>query len=142
VASLLVSPAMLGGMPVLPVTDDDERRRQQEQLLQESESYVGVYQQAQEAEVALTLSQRRLAAETREVERSTERDVREEDVVRAARKVLAGQVGARRSARFLSRLGEVATDTADLYMLREDEARAERSDALPPTSDEGEDEDW
>ena len=32
----LVSPAMLGGIPVLPVTIQDERRRQQEEIQQTS----------------------------------------------------------------------------------------------------------
>lgn len=118
----LVSPAALGGMPVLPVTIYDERRRQQEQIVQESSSTVGVYQDSQAAEAALALSQRRLASVTRDVEHLTTHDVSEQDVVRAARRVLAGEGSPHQGARFRSALGQVANDSVDLFILRDDEA--------------------
>ena len=129
----LVRPAALGGMPVLPVTIYDDRRRQQEQIVQESSSTVGIYQDSQAAEVALTLSQRRLASATRDVERLTSHDVTEQDVVRAARRVLAGEGSARQGARFRSALGRVANDSVDLFILRDDEAYEQ---ALDPDVDE------
>jgi hypothetical protein len=136
----LVSPAALGGMPVLPVTIYDDRRRQQEQIVQESSSTVGIYQDSQAAEVALTLSQRRLASATRDVERLTSHDVTEQDVVRAARRVLAGEGSARQGARFRSALGRVANDSVDLFILDADErARARRDAASEPEQDL---EDW
>lgn len=125
----LVGPGMLGGMPVLPVTLDDQRRRQQEQLQQQSESNVGVYQDAQEAAAALALSQRRLAQVTREVTHDPSRAVDEADVVRAARSVLAGEVSPRQSQRFRSALGRVANDSVDLFILDADErVRGRRED--------------
>ena len=136
----LVGPGMLGGMPVLPVTLDDERRRQQEQIQQQSESNVGVYQDAQEAATALALSQRRLAQVTREVTRDPSRVVDEADVVRAAHSVLAGEVGPHQSQRFRSALGRVANDSVDLFILDADErARARRDAASEPEQDL---EDW
>ena len=132
----LVGPSALGGMPVLPVTIDDQRRRHQEQMQQQSESNVGVYQDAREAETALALSQRRLAQVTREVTRDPSRVVSEADVVRAAHSVLAGEVGPRQSQRFRSALGRVANDSVDLFILDADEsARDRRQQADEPEPD-------
>ena len=119
----LVSPAALGGMPVLPVTIDEERRRHQDEIQQQSASSVGIYQDAREAETALTLSQRRLAQATREVEHSTSRNVTETDVVDAAHRVFAGEVSPHQSIRFRSALTSVATDSVDLFILSTDEER-------------------
>ena len=130
-AVMLASPAMLGGMPVLPVTIDDERRRQQEEIAQESSSSVGVYQSVGEAETALALSQRRLAAATREVEHTTARVIGEQDVVHAAKKVLAGEVSAGQERRFRSALGRVANDSVDYYILWDAEPRQDAADPEP-----------
>ena len=120
-AMALVSPAALGGIPVLPVTLDEQRRRQQEQILAESDSSVGVHQSVQEAATALTLSQRRLASVTREVEGTHAHDVTEADVVHAAQRVLSGEATPHQSSAFRAALGRVAIDTADLYILLSDE---------------------
>lgn len=130
-AAALVSPAALGGMPVLPVTLDDERRRQQEEIAAESASSVGAYQDVREAATALTLSQRRLAAVTREVEGTHARNVTEADVVDAAHKVATGAVSPRQRQAFRAALGRVAVDSVDLFILLDDDRRArEREEAL------------
>lgn len=121
----LVSPAMLGGIPVLPVTIQDERRRQQEEIQQTSESSVGVYHSSAEAAVGLAASQKRLANVSNEVNKTHLHSVSEQDIVQAHERVMAAQVRPELSARFLSALNHVATDTADLCMLRDDEAHLE-----------------
>ena len=118
----LTSPAMLGGIPVLPVTIQDERRRQQEEIQQTSESSVGVYHSSAEAAVGLAASQKRLASVSNEVNKTHLHNVSEQDIVQAADRVFASEVRPELSARFLSALNHVATDTADLCMLRDDEA--------------------
>ena len=120
-AAALVGPAALGGMPVLPVTVDDERRRQMDEIAQESTSTVGIHRESSEAEAALALSQRQLAAVTREVEGSTSRVVSEADVVHAADLVARGEVSARRQREFRSALRRVAANSTDLFMLWSDE---------------------
>lgn len=125
-ALALTSPAMLGGVPMLPVTVTDERRRQQQEIAQQSESTVGIHHEAQEAEGALALSQRRLAAATREVEGTHARTVSEEDVVRAAHRVAAGQTSGHQGQRFRTALNRVALDSADYFMLAHDEGQAEQ----------------
>jgi hypothetical protein len=120
----LMGPAALGGIPVLPVTIQDERRRQQDEIQQTSESSVGIYHTSQEAAVGLAASQRRLALVTKEVNETHTHDVSEQDVVHAADRVFAAEVRPELSARFLSALNHVATDTADLCMLRDDETYA------------------
>lgn len=120
-AMALVSPAALGGMPVLPVTVQDEERRRQEQIQQESESSVGTYQSSQDAEVGLALSQQRLALVTRAVEESYTHDVSEADVVHAAQRVFSGEVRGHLDVRFRSAFNRVVNDTVDLYILRDDE---------------------
>lgn len=117
----LASPMMMGGMPVLPVTIEDERRRQQDEILQISESSVGVYQTSSEAEVGLAVSQRRLAQVTREVEGIHTHDVAEQDVVNAANKVYTGQVEGELDQRFRTAFNQVAWDTVDLFILRDNE---------------------
>lgn len=117
----LVGPAALGGIPVLPVTIQDERRRQQDEIQQTSESSVGVYHTSNEAAVGLAASQKRLANVSNEVNGTHTHDVSEQDIVRAAHHVLDNQVRPELSARFLSALNHVATDTADLCMLLDDE---------------------
>lgn len=109
------------GAPILPVTIEDERRRQQDEIQQVSESSVGVYQTSEEAEAGLSLSQRRLAQVTREVEGLTSHDVSEQDVVRAANRVLANQVESKLDGRFRSALNRVTWDTVDLYILQDNE---------------------
>ena len=120
-AIALASPAALGGMPVLPVTLDEVRRRQQEEILQESDSSVGVHQSVQEAATALSLSQRRLAAATREVEGMHVHDVTEADVVQAAKRVAAGEVSTHKRSAFKAALGRVVVDSVDLFILLSDE---------------------
>lgn len=140
-AAALVSPAALGGMPVLPVTLDDERRRQQEEIAAESASSVGAYQDVREAATALTLSQRRLAAVTREVEGTHTRNVTEADVVDAAHKVATGAVSLRQRQKFRAALGRVAVDSVDLFILLDDDRRErEREEAL--LSAAGDDDPW
>ena len=143
-AAALVSPAALGGMPVLPVTLDDERRRQQEEIAAESSSSVGAYQDVCEAATALTLSQRRLAAVTREVEGTHTRNVTEADVVDAAHKVAAGEVSPRKRQEFRAALGRVAVDSVDLFILLDDDRRErERAEALQTAAADDEDPwDW
>ncbi len=118
----LVGPAALGGIPVLPVIIQDDRRRQQDEIQQTSESSVGVYHTSDEAAVALAASQKRLADVSKEVNKTHAHDVSEQDIVHAADRVFSDQVRPELSARFLSALNHVATDTADLCMLRDDEA--------------------
>lgn len=118
----LTGPMGLGGMPVIPVTAYDDRRRHQEQITQQSESTVGIYQTSSEAEVALSMSQQRLAHVTREIDGLQTPDVREKDVVHAANRVFAGDVDPKLSRRFRSALGNVATDTVDLFILRDNES--------------------
>ena len=120
-ALTLASPAMLGGIPVLPVTVNDERRRQQEEIIQESDSSVGVHQSVQEAATALSLSQRRLAQVTREIEGIHTHDLEEADVVNAARRVAAGESSVRQRREFRAALGRVAYDSVDLFILLDDE---------------------
>ena len=124
----LVGPAMLGGMPVIPVTMDEQRRRQQVEITQESESTVGVHQDIAAAAAALALSQGRLAQATRDVSHITTHDVSEADVVAAAHRVMAGEASPHQSARFRSALTNVAIDSTDLYILRSDEERVERKE--------------
>ncbi len=120
-ALALVSPAALGGMPVLPVAMEDERRRRQDEIQQQSDSSVGAHHSLEEAATALSLSQSRLAAVTREIEHSTRREVTEEDVVSAAHAVVAGEATPRQRRRFRSALGMVACDAVDLFILAQDE---------------------
>ena len=141
-AAALVSPAALGGMPVLPVTLDDERRRQQEEMAEESASSVGAYQDVQEAATALTLSQRRLAQVTREVEGTHARNVSEADVVHAAHKVAAGETSARQRREFRAALGRVAVDSVDLYILLDDDRRMREQEEAAASADLADDEDW
>lgn len=138
----LVSPAALGGIPVLPVTIDEERRRHQDEIQQQSESSVGVYQDAQEAATALTLSQRRLAQVTREVEHSTAHNVSEADVVHAAHRVLSGTVSPHQSLRFRSALTRVATDSVDLFILESDEERMVEDVVLEDVQDDDDLDAW
>lgn len=138
----LVSPAALGGIPVLPVTIDEERRRHQDEILQQSESSVGVYQDAQEAATALALSQRRLAQVTREVEHSTARNVTEADVVRAAHRVLSGAASPHQSARFRSALSRVATDSVDLFIITSDEEQMLETTTTDDVQDDDDLEAW
>lgn len=130
-AVLSLAGPMMMGVPILPVTMEDERRRQQDEIQQVSESSVGVYQTSTEAETGLALSQRRLAQVTREVEQLTTHDVSERDVVRAANRVLAGQVEENLGGRFRSAFSHVAWDTVDLYILRDNEEYA-REEGLAP----------
>ena len=120
----LAGPMMMGGVPVLPVTIEDERRRQQDQIQQISESSVGVYQTSTEAEAGLALSQQRLAQVTREVEDLHTRAVEESDVYHAAKRVLTGGVEPKLEKRFRSAFNQVAWDTVDLYILRDNEEYA------------------
>lgn len=124
----LMGPAALGGIPVLPVTIQDERRRQQDEIQQTSESSVGIYHTSDEAAVALAASQKRLASVSREVNKTHARYVSEQDIVHAADRVYADEVRPELSARFLSALNHVATDTADLCMLRDDETYYEAAE--------------
>ncbi|MBR3235080.1 MAG: hypothetical protein IKG11_05640 [Atopobiaceae bacterium] len=129
----LVSPAALGGIPVLPVTIEEDRRRHQDEIQQISESSVGVHQDVQAAATALVLSQGRLAQVTREVERLTKHDISETDVVHAAHQVLAGKTPTGQRIRFQSALSSVANDSVDLFILSADEqedARRQREDEL------------
>lgn len=121
----LAGPMMMGGVPVIPITFEDERRRQQDEIQQISESSVGVYQTSAEAETGLAMSQRRLAQVTREVEEITTHDVSERDVIRAANRVLKGQVEKKLDGRFRSALTRVTWDTVDLYILRDNEEYAQ-----------------
>lgn len=142
-AAALVSPAALGGMPVLPVTLDDERRRNQEQIQQESESSVGEYRSVDEAAAALSLSQMRLAAVTREVEGTHAHNILESDVVSAAHKVAAKEVSPRQQRKFKAALGRVAVDSVDLFILLDDERRLqEEEEALDASPDDWDDDDW
>ena len=127
----LMGPAALGGIPVLPVTIQDERRRQQDEIQQTSESSVGIYHSSDEAAVALAASQKRLASVSREVNKTHERYVSEQDIVQAAGRVFADEVRPELSGRFLSALNHVATDTADLCMLRDDETYLEEYETHP-----------
>ena len=120
-AILSLAGPMMMGAPILPVTIEDERRRQQDEIQQVSESSVGVYQTSMEAEAGLTLSQRRLAQVTREVENLTSHDVSERDVVRAANRVFAEQVEPKLDGKFRSAFNHVAWDTVDLYILQDNE---------------------
>lgn len=136
----LLSPAALGGMPVLPVTIEEDRRRRQDEIQQISESSVGIHHDAQEAQSSLTLSQRRLAAVTREVEHSTSHDVTEQDVVHAAHLVATGEATFGQQLRFRSALGRVANDSVDLFILSTDEAKEERlADQRQDDEDDAED---
>ena len=117
----LMGPMALGGMPVIPVTMEDERRRHQDEIQQVSESSVGVYQTSSEAEAGLAMSQQRLAHVTREVEDLTTHNVTEQDVVRAANRVFAGEVAKPLERRFRSAFTHVAWDTVDLFILRDNE---------------------
>lgn len=126
----LMSPAALGGIPVLPVTIQDERRRQQDEIQQTSESTVGIHHTSDEAAASLLASQKRLANVSKEVNKTHARTVSEQDVVDAATRVFANQVRPELSTRFLSALTHVATDTADLCMLRDDEAYYELAESL------------
>ena len=117
----LVGPTALGGIPVIPIGIEDQRRRHQDEIQQVSESSVGVYQTSQEAEAGLSLSQQRLASVTREIGGITVHDVSEEDIVRAADRVLTGQVEPKLDGRFRSALNHVAWDTVDLFILRDGE---------------------
>ena len=128
-ALALVGPAALGGMPVLPVTVYDEQRRRQDQILQESESSVGTYQSSQDAEVGLTLSQKRLALVTKAVEGIYTHDVSEAEVVQAAERVFAGEVEGHLDIRFRSAFNRVVNDTVDLCILRDDEQYEEQLSA-------------
>ena len=120
----LAGPMALGGMPVIPVTAEDERRRQQEEIQQVSESNVGVRQSSDEAQTALTLSQRRLARVTRDIEEIHERVVREQDVIRAANRVFAGTVTPKLDGRFRTAFNQVAWDSVDLFILQDNELSA------------------
>lgn len=140
-ALTLASPALLGGIPVLPVSYIEERRRQQETIVQESSSSVGTYQSAEEAHTGLVLSQQRLAVATREVEHTTQRMVTEADVVHAAHKVLAGEVSPGKGQRFRSALGHVANDSVDYYILRDD-YRSMTKKAKEPVDYETDPEGW
>ena len=124
----LAGPMMMGGVPILPVTIEDERRRQQDQIQQVIESSVGVYQTSTEAEAGLALSQQRLAQVTREVEGLHARAVEESDVYHAAERVLTGGVEQKLGKRFRSAFKQVAWNTVDLYILRDNEecARSQR----------------
>ena len=122
----LAGPMALGGMPVLPVTIEDERRRHQDEIQQASESSVGVYQTSAEAEVGLALSQQRLAGVTREIEDLHTHSVDEQDVVRAARRVFADDVPEHLGRRFRAAFTNVAWDTVDLFILRDNEEYEER----------------
>ena len=135
----LLSPAALGGMPVLPVTIEEDRRRHQDEIQQISESSVGVHHDAQEAQSSLTLSQRRLAAVTREVEHSTAHDVTEQDVVHAAHLVATGEATFGQQLRFRSALGRVANDSVDLFILSTDEAKEQQAEWDIQAEDEEED---
>ncbi len=117
----LAGPMMMGGVPVLPVTMEDERRRQQEEIAQQSESSVGTYLTSQEAESGLALSQKRLAHVAGQVEGIRDHEVDELDVIRAANRVLAGQVEEKLDVKFRSAFSKVAWDTVDLYILRDNE---------------------
>ncbi|MBP3894657.1 MAG: hypothetical protein J6D34_11555 [Atopobiaceae bacterium] len=136
----LLSPAALGGMPVLPVTIEEDRRRRQDEIQQISESSVGIHHDAQEAQSSLTLSQRRLAQVTREVEHSHAHDVTEQDVVHAAHLVATGEATFGQQLRFRSALGRVANDSVDLFILSTDEAK-ERRLAEQELRDEDDEED-
>ena len=127
----LAGPMMMGGVPVLPVTTEDERRRHQDQIQQVSESSVGVYQTSTEAEAGLALSQQRLAQVTREIEDLHTHAVGESDVYRAAERVLTGRVEPKLGKRFRSAFKQVAWDTVDLYILRDNEehVRSQRQEA-------------
>ena len=142
----LASPAMLGGMPVLPVTIEDERRRHMDEIQQISESTVGVHQDVSAAEASLALSQRRLAAATREVEQTHARVVSEADVVHAAKRVMAGEVSPHQQRNFRNALGRVANDSVDLYILLDDEAAQREAEAaeqqLGAYDEEMDDEAW
>lgn len=118
----LVGPAALGGMPVLPVTIEDERRRQQDVPQQIVESNVGVYQTSQEAAAALAVAQQRLAIATLAIENVQGTYILEEDVIRAANRVLAGEVEGVPATRFRNAFTRVARDSVDLYILRDNEA--------------------
>ena len=118
----LAGPMALGGIPVLPVTIEDENRRQQAEIAQVSESSVGVYQTSGEAESGLALSQRRLAHVAGQVEGIRDHEVAERDVIRAANRVLAGQVEEKLDGKFRSAFNRVAWDTVDLYILQDNEA--------------------
>ena len=135
----LLSPAALGGMPVLPVTIEEDRRRRQDEIQQISESSVGIHHDAQEAQSSLTLSQRRLAAVTREVEHSTAHDVTEQDVVHAAHLVATGEATFGQQLRFRSALGRVANDSVDLFILSTDEAKERQMEWDMQDEDEEED---
>ena len=124
----LVGPAMLGGMPVIPVTMDEQRRRHQVEILQESESTVGIHQDVSAAAAALALSQGRLAQATRDVSHITTHDVSEADVVAAAQRVMAGEASPAVTRRFTSALTSVALDSTDLYILESDERLMERNE--------------
>jgi len=137
----LLSPAALGGMPVLPVTIEEDRRRRQDEIQQISESSVGIHHDSQEAQASLTLSQRRLAAVTREVEHITAHDVTEQDVVHAAHLVATGEATFGQQLRFRSALGRVANDSVDLFILSTDEAKDERQREQEALYDEDEEED-
>lgn len=117
----LLGPAALGGIPVLPVIIQDDQRRRQDEIQQTSDSSVGVYRASDEAEVALAASQMRLASVTKEVNKTHARNVSEQDIVQAADRVFAEEVRPELSARFLSALNQVALDTADLCILRDNE---------------------
>ena len=122
----LASPAMLGGMPVLPVTIEDERRRHMDEIQQVSESTVGVHQDAHAAGVSLALSQRRLAEATREVEHTHSHVVSEADVAHAAQLVAAGRVSPHQGQKFRNALGRVANDSVDLFILLDNEQAEQR----------------
>ena len=143
-AAALVSPAALGGIPVLPVTVEDERRRNVPEQMQQSESDVGTHQDVEAAATALALSQRRLAAVTREVEGTYAHDIYESDVVRAAGKVARGEVPLYKQRAFRSALGRVAVDSVDLFILLDDErAEQEEQDDSREDWDDWEDpDDW
>ena len=126
----LLGPAALGGIPVLPVIIQDDQRRRQDEIQQTSDSTVGVHRASDEAEVALAASQMRLASVTKEVNKTHARNVSEQDIVQAADRVFAEEVRPELSARFLSALNQVATDTADLYILRDNEEAEEDEQEL------------
>lgn len=122
----LAGPAALGGMPALPATVHDDQRRRQEAIGQVTESSVGIYQTSAEAQAGLVMSQQRLAAVTREIDDIRTHDVSEQDIVHAANRVFAGQVEGKLGTRFKSALGHVATDTVDLFILKDNEEYARR----------------
>lgn len=118
----LVGPAGLGGIPVLPVTFEDEKRRQQDIAAEIVESTVSTYASSDEAAAALVVAQQRLAIATLEIENVQGEYILEEDVIRAANRVLSGEVTGASAGRFRSAFTRVARDSVDLYILRDNEA--------------------